>query len=670
MKRMGMALVVMVLLAVSGSVWAAKMTTATSNGNWNDAIWDNGAPAAGDTVTINSGVSVTLTNATPVLGVFTNNGTLTFTHWDTALTATDMHLVAGTVTHTGIDTNAFPGVTNRVWLVCSNLTVAASATINVFGRGFRGAVYVAGVNNAGQGPSPGFSVSGAAHGGRGASDSDGGTYGTIYGDYALPETAGSGGGINGSWNQGGTPQHGGGIVRIDASGHVSVNGTLRADGEWNVANQRPRSSGGSGGSILINCRTIAGTGTIRATGGIAGQYTGAGGGGRIAVLVQDSAAQALLPSSSLSFHVHGGDNWRGNNQARAERGTLYVNDSSILPVAWSTDASLYTPAGAAMSSLTVSNALMDLRIPDLTLAGGMTLSSNATVNLYHTDLSVGGGLSLDASRMNIYAAPTNGVTAHGASVSVGGDLIVTNTSWIYPYSDNTNGGSVFFETRNLFVASGSGFNADAAGFRGASAGVTTNGLGPGGAPVPGNNNGGGGGGYGGAGGNGHGGAGGPVYGQLSPESPTLPGSGGANTSTGPLVAGSGGGLMRIVVANETVLNGDLKANGGFVTQPGDWRGGGGSGGAIYLRTGTLSGAGAMSARGGWGRRSGGGGGGGRIAVWYMSNTFTGTPLPAANGTSVDGGYGQDGSGNPANPGAAGSVVWTFVPPQGTTVIIR
>ena len=94
--------------------------------------------------------------------------------------------------------------------------------------------------------------------------------------------------------------------------------------------------------------------------------------------------------------------------------------------------------------------------------------------------------------------------------------------------------------------------------------------------------------------------------------------------------GAGGGLVRIKAGNLFRLEGQVVANGGpGKFYEGMWRGGGGSGGSVFLDVGEFTGSGAISARGGPGAyRSdayqSGGGGGGRIAVRALTSTFTGT----------------------------------------------
>jgi len=135
-----------------------------------------------------------------------------------------------------------------------------------------------------------------------------------------------------------------------------------------------------------------------------------------------------------------------------------------------------------------------------------------------------------------------------------------------------------------------------------------------------------GGGYGGRGGNGGTGSnvpGGEPYGSAA--FPTDIGSGGGG------LGGAGGGAIRLTVADMLTVNGILDANG----RNGAGRdGGGGSGGSLYLTAGALAGSGRIEAKGGAGTEYGGGGGGGRIAIYYISSTFTGT-------MSVDGGAGRE-----------------------------
>src|SRR5205085_5743059 len=84
----------------------------------------------------------------------------------------------------------------------------------------------------------------------------------------------------------------------------------------------------------------------------------------------------------------------------------------------------------------------------------------------------------------------------------------------------------------------------------------------------------------------------------------------------------GGGALRMTVIGPLILDGKISASGAAV--PVNTNIGGASGGSLWLTVGGLSGAGSMTADGGAGSSLSGGGGGGRVAVYYTSNTFTGT----------------------------------------------
>jgi hypothetical protein len=619
------------------------VNTWTGTGNWTNTLnWSQSrAPVEGDDVRIEG--DVTLTNATPVLyAVAVNSGSLTFGGWDTLLIASNVAVNAGTVTHiTQTSTNSPWTPDSRINIKCADLSVASGASIDAYGKGYKGAEYIPGLDTVGQGPGAAlYALYGAGHGGLGAGHvGDEYYFGQVYGRFDAPETPGSGNGINGGPSQGGTPHHGGGVVRIDAAGRVLVDGTIRADGQSeNTGNFDTRSGGASGGSIYITCKTISGNGVVNAKGGNAGNYLYSGGGGRIAVVVK-SPEQDALPKPSLAFDVHGGEkNPYGDGTGEGHPGTLYITDASILQETWTNSAVIYVTNGT-LSSLTISNATIDLRYPLFHVSGNARLLTNAV--------------------LNVYAGPSTNSTAYGALVDVAGDLVLSDNAWIYCYSDNTNGGSPYFHAKNLYVATNCGFNASGFGFAGAPAGTYGNGRGTGGGQT--GNGGAGGGGYGGAGGNGADGLGGVAYG--SSNAPTQPGSGGGTTAAGGNIAGgNGGGLIWIKAEKQILMDGSMLANGAYFAASANWRAGGGSGGGIYLQCNSIAGSGILRANGGYAANGGGGGGGGRIAVRHSVSNFTGT---ATVDPGPSGGYG-------GAVGSPGTIVWdwAYVRPQGTVISIR
>ena len=152
---------------------------------------------------------------------------------------------------------------------------------------------------------PGSPVSqysgGGGHGGEGGAGlSYGG--GATYGSSNAPVEAGSGGGSYQYWNPALRGGYGGGLVRLDVGGGVTLDGTIRSNGE-NGANA---SGAGSGGAIFVVCTSFEGgaSGELQADGGTGGANGGGGGGGRIAVWYGvPEAKRAAILAGDLSGTV-------------------------------------------------------------------------------------------------------------------------------------------------------------------------------------------------------------------------------------------------------------------------------------------------------------------------------------------------------------------------------
>ncbi len=97
--------------------------------------------------------------------------------------------------------------------------------------------------------------------------------------------------------------------------------------------------------------------------------------------------------------------------------------------------------------------------------------------------------------------------------------------------------------------------------------------------------------------------------------PTALGSGGGSTGGG----GSGGGSVALLASGDMILNGSITAD----APAGSFQGAG-SGGSIWLTARTLTGSGALFARGGGVDNNTTHGGGGRIAIEAGTDLFTGT----------------------------------------------
>ncbi|MCG2680920.1 MAG: hypothetical protein L6455_13305, partial [Kiritimatiellae bacterium] len=644
--------ILMVCVGSSPSPAATKTWSASTgdwflDGNWTPAT----APVAGDDVVItNASASVILSNSTPWLSSVTLSKTLMFTNWNSALNATNVTILTnGTMTLPGAFTNN--ATSNNVYIVCSNLTVDAGGNINANAKGYAGGTSDSG--GSGSGPGYGRGNYGGGYGGHGSASVGGNTYGS----FSAPVDAGSGGGWGSqTYYLGGA---GGGAIRIDASGTITNNGTISANGgngggTW--------AGGGSGGGIYLTCKTLSGTtGVFSANGGNPGDSKANGaGGGRIAV-IYDTAAQSAVPVPTILFSVACGYDGTG----RADIGTLYFPDNRLLTENI-THIGQWMVSGItnwSVNNLTLNNAWIRFPVEGfhltvtnhMTITGGRLefgsgiLKTNYPGGIYSGGsngpvMDIGGNLILtNSGKLYVYSGMTNAASPnYGALVNVNGDVFVATNCWIYPYSHYINGGSAQFRMNNLTISSSAGFNAESLGYAG---GITGVGYGPGGGLFSGAGANGGGG-YGGKGGNVNGGN---TYG--SSNAPVGPGSGGALGATF-APGGNGGGAIRINASGTITNNGTIRAKGR--DGPDNWAGAG-SGGGIYLTCKTLSGTNSVfSVPGGNVSVSygpyGGGGGGGRIAVWRAYDTTGGIIQ-----TNVAGGTASSGN------GTNGTVVWGGLP---------
>jgi len=614
-------------MAISASAGVKTWQTAGTGDWFTAANWEgNVAPVAGDDVLItNTSASVILSNATPALSSLTLSRTLVFTNWASALNASTVSVQSnGLMTLLGAFTNNM--MSNNVYIVCSNITIDAGGAINVDGRGFDGGT----VNNSpGFGPGGGSPnavlanpAGGGGYGGHGAQGQNSGVPGgPTNGFISAPIGPGSGGGGSSKPTAtAGSP--GGGAVWIAATGRVTVNGIISANGSNKVAGGYAAS--GSGGGIYITCNVFGGSsnGVITAKGGVGSGGMGDGGGGRIAV-IYNSSAQSMEPKLRVQFLLDGGS-------VNADPGTLYFPDIVVLDGQWMpTTGVLMSPVSSwALDSLMIGRGQIRFITPGFILTVTNDLSVTGAVSRMDIpvggELHCGGNMTLtNGSSLYVYSAATNGAGPdYGALVSVARNLNIASNSWICPYSDSTNGGSVLFSMMNLRVDASGGFNADGKGYAGGTTAGSI-GFGPGGGAGGGTTTSSGGGGYGGKGGQGENSGvwGGPTNGVINVPGP---GSGaGGSPKAPPTVGSSGGGLVRVVATGTVTLNGIISATGGDKISGG--YAGSGSGGGIFVTCRVLAGStnGVMRANGGGTGANNGVGGGGRIAVIAKRDTFTG-----------------------------------------------
>ena len=141
-----------VLLVLGWQASAEVKIWQAAGGRWDEpSHWLGGAPVAGDDVVItNVGAEVLVTAATPALNSLTLTRRLVCSNWTTRVEARAVVIAAG-----GVITlpPAFreTGMSNRVWIVCSNLTIEAGGKIDVSGKGYAGGSGATGSNGAGLG---------------------------------------------------------------------------------------------------------------------------------------------------------------------------------------------------------------------------------------------------------------------------------------------------------------------------------------------------------------------------------------------------------------------------------------------------------------------------------------------------------------------------------------
>ena len=214
-----------------------------------------------------------------------------------------------TLTHTCHSTAAETKTYALNLEVGGNVTIEEGAAIDASAKGY---YYLKGPM-----PSNGTAYMGAGYGGTSqggfASDNYSISPRKCFGSIRRPDEPGSGGGYNNNYN------YGGGVVHLMATnGTLTVNGTIAANG-GDVGNSSP-----AGGSVWIECGTLAGAGSIDAYAGRASGYSH-GGGGRIAIrqyVANDTTAYTGLIRAGRSPVAC--DNYNGYHSV----GSIYIENAN------------------------------------------------------------------------------------------------------------------------------------------------------------------------------------------------------------------------------------------------------------------------------------------------------------------------------------------------------
>ena len=629
-------------------------TGAEGDGLWTtDGNWDTGsAPAAGECVLVGEGAEVTLSGETPRLASLTLEGAgtkLTMkepvrcapANLATVLKADAVDILDGAVLTHVINSMKLTEFTaagewqmdGRVNVECRDFFVDAASKVSGEGMGF----YMNGKNRC-HGPACGYTdfansgAYGAPSCGATVSTLTGGVltpYGDEYGDPRAPVWAGSsaGGGDNAT-----EKCAGGGAIRIIASGRVLIDGTVTVDAQASSGASR---NAGAGGSVWIECLTVAGSGLVTADGTInGGQNANGGSGGRIAIKYDPAAQRTAGVPTGLRISC--------NSKSTATRfssglpGTVYLPDAQFLGETFSTAGGVSAGrlvlddwTGWAPTRLTLTNARIwlpsvvcaDRTLSSLTVDGfGAQLivggeehfiiarSALTYVSAVQPNITVTGDMNLlNGGKLRLVPAATNGVDAtEWATLDVKGNVSLSANSSLALYGHSLNGASCRVYANNMTVAKGATVTADSQGYSGGTNAVSMRAFGPGACLA------------GGAGYGGHGNVSGSyswgrAYGSLT--APTLPGSGGG-TGDSCQNGSRGGGVVWLTLAGDLVLDGTLTANGQGQLGASS---GTGSGGSVYVTCRTLQGTtGKITANGGDGQSNQAGkcGAGGRIAVVY------------------------------------------------------
>jgi len=519
-------------------------------------------------------------------------GTVTFrtTHTNAAVSLGNVAVMGGTWTHgTALNhahaARSLPADWDLLKVVATAFTLGEDAVIDLDGRGFR----------TDGGPGAGASSFGASHGGRGS----GNAFDT-YGSFVEPDAPGSGGSSVFS-----NDSRGGGVLHLTVSGDgaVVIDGLITA----RMFNYREdgTSRDGAGGSVSIRAGSIAGSGSINASGSATGnQHSG---GGRIALSLTDAGSDFAAIGSAgadLQLLAHGGTGRTGAGTIYLERatdapggGTLIVDNHDMGTEGEAanglgrTGNSLAGADYSSLSSLVVTNGgYLDIYADDLFDFGTTAIAGGGFVHVRDatgvTLLDGGGTFHVSGA----YTLHADGIT------NVAGNVVVSNNARL---AHAFNGTSIdhtltLHITGDLTVAADSIID------------VTGRGYSQGRGPGAGNQSPARGGSYGGEGGDA---VDGKTYGSIL--RPTDGGSGGGGTGAHGL---AGGGVVNLTVDGNTVVDGAILARGATSAEDPDGHAIRlGAGGSILLRTQALTLNGQINASG----SADGGtvdGGGGRIAV--------------------------------------------------------
>jgi phosphodiesterase/alkaline phosphatase D-like protein len=352
---------------------------------------------------------------------------------------------------------------------------------------------------------------------------------------------------------------------------------------------------GGGGSSIVHGQdgggaiklTVTGTltvnGTLSANGENDTSEFGAGSGGSIWVLGGILAGSGTISANGGNGLTGGGAGGGG----RIDIASTTNSFSGTISVAGGTEGS-FSGRGKAGTIIFPSS-----QLSNFTLSNALTLGNDISYTFGTLTIASGGTLTLDGNQVTDSGNGTGG-TINATTLTI------------------DSGGTLTANAKGHNCTSGPSGGMGQAGTSSRHGGGAYGGAGAVGSPTYGSP------------------AGGVSYGSTT--TPTTLGSAYKTQSSNCSGTTHGGGAIRLVVSGALTVNGTLSANGST---------GGASGGSIYTTSDSLAGSGTISATGGsTGDSESGGGGGGRIALYYATKTYSGTPSIAGGTGYATGGTGS------------------------------
>ena len=355
------------------------------SGDFSDPThWPNGAvPGEGDLVRIDAAATVTVKEPAKVGGLTVSGASAKLLVRSELEVVEDVSVIEGGTVTVDSPMTVGGGVT---LLTGGTLTHSANTTaenyridLAVGGNVFVDAESAITADAKGYGQSQGPGASGGnvsgMHAGRVAL-----AYGTshCYGSITRPTTSGSGSG----WATG--SPNGGGVIRLTVAGDLVNEGQISANAG------KTEYYSGSGGSVWVTAKTVSGTGTFTANGGVVektAQNGGPGSGGRIALWLTDPAADfsALEPSQVVAYGGRNGGGGAGTvylqtGAQQEHEGTLVIDNGGMTTY----DTEIAAPG------LDGKNGVTDTEVGEIVIRnGGKLLVRQATLTV-HGDISNAG----------------------------------------------------------------------------------------------------------------------------------------------------------------------------------------------------------------------------------------------------------------------------------------